>query len=127
MDVIKVVTGGLAIITNRMVGAGIEPTYIHWGTGGATTATTSDSALTTPRSEARVSGTSSRATTTYTNDTWRCVGTLTCASTSAAISEVGLFDANTSGNMFLRGTFSDINLNVGDSIQFTVSVAFVTS
>lgn len=124
-DVVKVVNGGLAIITNRLKGAGTEPNYIDWGTGGNTAATDTDTVLATPKNdEARVSGTSTQETTTTSNDTYQVVGTVTCETTSGAIDEVGLFDASTSGNMFVRATFDDINVNVGDSIQFTIKVVF---
>ena len=74
--------------------------------------------------EARTVGTGSQATTNTTNDTYQVVGTITCASSGAAITEVGLFDALTSGNLFLRGTFSAINLNVADSIEFTIKTVY---
>ena len=122
----KTTNAGSAIIANRLKGLGTEPNYMHWGTG-TTAATTADTALQTPRAESRVAGTSSVVTTTVTNDTYQVVGTLTCASTSAAITELGLFDAATSGNMFIRSTFDPINVAVGDSIQFTAKGKMVAS
>jgi hypothetical protein len=62
-------------------------------------------------------------TTTTANDTYRVVGTLT-ANSNAAITEVGLFDASTGGNMYVRGTFAVINLEAGDSIQFTIDCQY---
>ena len=52
-DVVKVVNNGLAIITNRIAGAGTEPKWVHWGTG-ATAAAVANTALETARAEARV-------------------------------------------------------------------------
>ena len=109
---------GSAIVANRIKGTGTEPNYAHWGTG-ATAAAATQTALVTPRSEARVAGTSSIVTTDQTNDTYQVVATITCASTAAAITEYGQFDASTSGNMLIRSSFDAINLQVGDSIQFT--------
>jgi hypothetical protein len=41
-----------------------------------------------------------------------------------AITNAGLFDAATVGNLFVKGDFSTINLSSGDSIQFTFRVKF---
>jgi hypothetical protein len=118
-DVVYVVNNGLDIITNRIIGAGTEPKFVHWGTDG-TAATVSDTALGTARGEGIVTGTGTQQTTTTTNDTYQVVGTITCAGSSASIAEVGLFDSSGGGTMFLHGTFTAIPLNVGDSIQFTI-------
>lgn len=109
---------GRAIISNRLKGSGTEPNYVAWGTG-AGTAAASDTTLFTESSEARVAGTSSQATTSVTNDTYQVVGTMT-ASASRAITNAGLFDASTSGNLFVKGDFATVNLNSGESIQFTI-------
>jgi hypothetical protein len=114
---------GLAILTNRIVGAGTEPKYIGIGTGTATPAA-GDTGLQTPRSESRVSGTSSRVQTTVANDTYQVVGEITCAWTPAAVTEVGLFDAPTGGNCFLHGVHDVVNLAVGDKIEYTVRAVF---
>jgi hypothetical protein len=113
---------GKGIVTNRIKGAGSEPNYVHWGTG-TTVAAATQTALVTASAEARVAGTSTQQTTTTTSDTYRVVATLTSASTQA-ITEAGLFDASTAGNMFVRGDFAAINLANGDSIQFTINVQF---
>ena len=122
-DSIYVVDSGLGIITNRIMGVGTEPKYIGWGTG-TTPATPADTGLQTPGSESRVAGTSSRVQTSTANDTYQVVGTITCSGSPKAITEVALYDAATSGNCFLHGTFSPINVNVGDSIQFTIKCVF---
>jgi len=123
----KMVATGRAIIVNRIKGQGTEPKYLHWGEDGGSILALADSntALGDPRSEARVAGTSSIVTTYTTNDTYRVIGTLTALS-AAAIKEVALFDSAgsgsppTGGNLFIRGTFDVINLDSGDSIQFTI-------
>ncbi len=118
-DVMLVTNKGLEIVNDRILGTGTEPKFIAWGTGTTAPAAT-QTALVTAGTEARTSGTSSKVTTATTNDTYQVVGTIVCAGAAKAITEVGLFDALTSGNMFVRGTFDPINLSVGDSIQFTI-------
>jgi hypothetical protein len=113
---------GKAIVTNRIKGSGTEPLFVAWGTGAGTAAIT-DTTLFTESAEARVSGTSTQQTTTTTFDTYRVVGTIT-ASATRAITNAGLFDASTSGNLFVKGDFSTINLASGDSIQFTFNTSF---
>lgn len=109
---------GRAIIANRIKGSGTEPAYVAWGTG-AGTAAAADTTLFTESAEARVAGTSSIVTTTVTNDSYQVVGTIT-ASATRAITNAGLFDASTSGNLFVKGDFSTVNLSTGDAIQFTI-------
>lgn len=112
---------GKAIITNRIKGAGTEPSYVAMGTGAGTAAATDTTLFT--EVETRTAGTSTQQTTTVTNDTYRVVGTV-AATTTRAITNAGLFDASTSGNLFVKGDFTTINLASGDSIQFTFNVAF---
>jgi len=116
---------GKEITVNRIKGAGSEPKYVAWGTDDGTLLPLSitNTALGAPAPEARATGTSSIVTTTTTNDTYRVTGTLT-ATAARAIKEVGLFDADTGGNLFVRGTFGVLNLEAGDSIQFTIDVQF---
>lgn len=114
---------GKAITTNRIKGAGTEPNYVAWGTGVGTAAIT-DTTLFTEATEARVAGTSTQQTTTVANDTYQVVGTLTCAGAGKTITNAGLFDASAAGNLFMKGDFTGIPLNVGDGIQFTMKVAY---
>lgn len=123
------VNGGHAITSNRMTGAGTEPKYIGWGTGAGTAAIT-DSTLFT---EALVSlsagttdhttGTSSRVTTTNTNDTYRVTGTRT-ATGSGTVTNAGTWDAASGGNLYVKGDFTGIGLLSGDSIAFTIDVKY---
>lgn len=115
------VNTGKAIVTNRIKGSGTEPNYIGWGTGAGTTAL-SDTTLFTETGTRQV-GTSTQQTTATTNDTYQVVGTQT-ASGSVTITNAGLFDASTSGNLFAKGDFTGIALGSGDSIQFTFKVYF---
>jgi hypothetical protein len=124
VDTIKVTDAGMAIVTNRLRDSGTTPHYVHWGTG-TTPAADGNTALETASGhESRTAGAMTQQDTNVTNDTFQVVGTITCATSAKAITEAGLFDASTSGNCFLRGTFSAINVNVADSIEFTVKAAF---
>lgn len=113
---------GKAITTNRLKGAGTEPVYVAWGTG-AGTAAAADTTLFTESTEARVAGTSTQQTTTTTSDTYQVVGTIT-ASGAKTITNAGLFDALTVGNLFMKGDFTGVALNSGESIAFTMKVVY---
>lgn len=116
------VATGKAIVTNYLNGgSATQPKYVAWGTGAGTTAN-SDTTLFTEVLP-RVSGTTSQVTTSTTNDTFQVVGTQTAATTET-ITNAGLFDASTSGNLFAKGDFTGVPLNSGDSIQFTWKIQF---
>jgi hypothetical protein len=112
---------GAAIITNRIIQAGTAPKNIGWGIG-TTAAAVGDTALQTESAPTtaggRTVGVESRVTTTQTNDTYQVVGTVVSGS-GLAITEAGLFDNVTAGNMLIHAIFSAINVVSGDSIQFT--------
>jgi hypothetical protein len=116
------VNTGKAIVTNYLNGGGAtQPKYVAWGTGAGTTAATDTTLFT--ETGTRVSGTTTQQTTSTTNDTFQVVGTLT-AGGALTITNAGTFDASTSGNLFVKGDFTGVPLNSGDSIQFTVKVQF---
>lgn len=116
------VNTGKAVVTNYLNGgAATQPKYVAWGTGVGTTAATDTTLFT--ETGSRVSGTTSQQTTSTTNDTFQVVGTLTAGS-SLTITNAGTFDASSSGNLFVKGDFTGVPLNSGDSIQFTVKVQF---
>lgn len=119
-----VVTTGKAIITNRIRSGGTEPLYLAWGTGAGTTAA-GDTTLFSEASESRVTGTSSQVTTSTTNDTYQVVGTMTVAGAGKTITNMGLFDASTSGNLFMKTDFTGVALNVGEGIQMTMKAQLV--
>lgn len=112
---------GKDIVTNRIKGSGTEPNYCAIGTG-AGTAAIADTTLFT-EVETRVAGTSTRQTTTTTNDTYQSQGTISITGTRG-ITNAGLFDAVSSGNMLIKGDFATINLVNGDSIQITGKLSF---
>ena len=115
------VNSGKAVVTNRIQGSGTAPQYVAWGTGAGTTAATDTTLFT--ETGTRVAGTSTQQTTTTTNDTYQVVGTMT-AGGALTITNAGLFDASTSGNLFVKGDFTGLALNTGDSIQFTFKTQF---
>ena len=121
------VNAGTAIITNRVIQAGTAGKNIGWGIG-TTAAAVTDTALQTESAPTtaggRTVGTESRVTTTATNDTYQVVGTVTAGST-LAITEAGLFDNVTSGNMLIHSIFSAVNVVSGDSIAFTFQLQFL--
>jgi hypothetical protein len=98
-----------------------SPKYVAMGvgaTGAARTAAVGDTALSS-EVETRTSGTESTVTTSTTNDTYQSVGTIT-ATAGRAVDEAGLFDASSTGNLFLSATHAVVNLVSGDSIQYTM-------
>ena len=123
-DTIVVVDGGMAIVTNRLRDSGTTPLFIEWGIGAVTAAAANTALGSAGAHESRTAGAMTQQDTNVTNDTFQVVGTITCVTGAKAITEAGLFDASTSGNMFLRGTFSAINVSVADSIEFTIKAAF---
>lgn len=125
-----VVNGGHAIVTNLVSGlGGTVPKYIGWGTGAGTAA----AADTTLFTEALVSlsagtsdhttGTPTRTTTTNTSDTFTVTGTRT-ATGAGSVTNAGLWDAASGGNLYVKGDFTSIGLASGDSIAFTFNVKF---
>lgn len=121
-----ITNAGQAIVTNRMSGAGTEPKFVMWGTGAGTAGVTDTTLFTETTDEARTTGTSSRVTTTVTNDTYQVVGTITVATAGKTITNVGLFDVVTasSGNLYFKSDFTGLALSIGDSITFTIKVKF---
>lgn len=89
---------------------------IAWGTG-AGTAAKGDTTLFTEASEARVAATVSQPTA----DKNQWVGTLT-ADGAKTITNAGLFDAASGGNLIVHGDFTGIVLALGDKIEFTISL-----
>jgi hypothetical protein len=90
--------------------------WAAWGTG-AGTAAKGDTTLFTEASEARVQGTKST-NGTGASATYRLVATIVADGTKT-ITNAGLFNASTVGDLFIKGDFSGIALVLNDSIQFT--------
>jgi len=121
------VNTGAAIITNRVIQAGTAPKNIGWGIG-TTAAAVGDTALQTESapttSGGRTVGTESRVSGTATNGKYQVAGTVTAVS-SLAITEAGLLDAVTAGNMLIHSVFAAVNVVSSDSIAFTFGLDFV--
>lgn len=117
-----VTTRGKQIVAERIGGTGSQAAigYIAVGTG-TTAAAAGNTALETEITDsglARAAATVSNVTTTTTNDTEQFVKTFTVTGTKA-VTEEGLFDASSSGNMLARQVFSAVNVVNGDSLQIT--------
>lgn len=93
--------------------------YVGWGTG-AGTAAKGDTTLFVEAAEARVAATLSTQGTGATA-TFQAVATITSAS-GQTITNAGIFDASTSGNMGIKGDFTGIVLANGDKIEFTITL-----
>lgn len=115
---------GKAIVSGRMIGASpsqAEPKFIGWGTGAGTAAVTDTTLFT--ETGSRTTGTGAQATTTLTNDTYRVTGTVTAVG-SVTITNAGTFDASSTGNLHVKGDFTGVALNTGESIAFTIDTKF---
>lgn len=89
---------------------------IGWGTG-AGTAAKGDTTLFTEASEARVAVVASQPLA----DKNQFVATIT-ADGAKTITNAGLFDAASAGNLIVHGDFTGIVLALGDKIEFTISL-----
>jgi hypothetical protein len=125
-----VTNAGRDIVTNRLKGSGTEPVNIGWGTSAGTAAVADTTLfgeklvdLSTSAGTDHTVGTSTRQTTTVTNDTYQVIGTRT-ATGAGTVTNAGLFDAASGGNLFLKGDFTGIGLSSADSIQFTIKAIF---
>lgn len=106
------------IITNPSAHPGAGAWYCAWGTG-AGTASKSDTTLFTEASEARVATTDNQPSPNIN----RFVATMT-ADGSKTITNAGIFDASTAGELLLKSDFTGVALNLNDSIQFTFELTW---
>lgn len=120
---------GKAITTNRLKAGGTEPLNVGWGTG-AGTAAIADTTTFTPAlvtlaggDTDHTPGTSTQQTTSVTNDTYQVIATRT-ATGGGTVTNAALFDAVSTGNMFVKGDFTGVVLANGDSIQFTFKLQY---
>lgn len=112
---------GEALTVNRIQGTGIQPVHVAVGTGVGAGAKGS-TALST-EVETRAAGTGSTQTTGSTGDTYRVVGTQTMGS-ARVVTNGGLFDASTTGNLVIVSDGLSISLASGDSLQQTFNLQF---
>ncbi len=113
-----VVTSGKTWVAKRLDGQDTKMGYIDLGTG-STSEVASDTALETVISGARKTNVAvvSSNTVTYTT-TWNA------GEATAAITEAGLFDATTGGEMLARKTFGVVNKGTNDTmtISWTITI-----
>ncbi len=95
---------------------GTSNNFVGWGTG-AGTAAKGDTTLFTEAAESRVGGTVSQPSA----DINQWVATITSAS-GQTITNAGVFDASTAGNLIVKGDFTGIVLATNDKIEFTISL-----
>lgn len=93
--------------------------YVAWGTG-AGTAAKGDTTLFTEAAEARVQGTKSTQGT-GASAVYQVVGTIT-SSSSQTITNAGLFNASSGGDLVIKGDFTGVALTSGDKIEFTFTL-----
>jgi hypothetical protein len=114
----KIVTGRLmSVLPTDPAPGWASPRFIGWGTG-TNVAAAANIALQTEAAETRATGTTTQEQQNVDDDTFQVQGTMTAAA-NKTISEAGLFDKVTGGNLFVRGDFTGVPLLSGDSIAFT--------
>lgn len=104
-------TTGEAFVVDRLDAFGNY--YCAWGTG-AGTAAVGDTTLFTEASESRVVTTDTQPSA----DILQWVGLLT-ADGNKTITNAGIFDASTAGNLIVKSDFTGVALTTGDKIEFT--------
>lgn len=104
-------TTGEAFVVDRLDAFGTY--YVGWGTG-AGTAAVGDTTLFTEASETRVATTDSQPSA----DVMQWLGLIE-ADGSKTITNAGIFDASTSGNLIVKSDFTGVPLAAGDKIEFT--------
>ena len=127
-----IVNAGRAVVSARLYGTSLGA-YGSIGQGtGTTAAAATDTVLQTGVTAAggadsgvhavnTASTTATSVTTTITNDTAQFVGTVAETAT-IAVTEAGLFNADTNGIMLSHQVFTAVNVVSGDSIQFTFKI-----
>lgn len=118
VSVALVTTAGVNYMASDFASGGVTPTisgmkFHDCGTG-TTAAAIGDTALQTAAGTARVTGTPSNPSA----NIYKSVATISFTST-LAITEWGLFSASSTGTLWDHRVFAAINVNNGDSIQFT--------
>lgn len=118
-----------AIFSNLVAGlGGTAPNFLAIGSGAGTAAVTDTTLFTefttgTWTGYARANVTPTRTTTSQTNDTIHWQGTFT-APAAEAVTNAGMFDAASAGDLCVKGDFATINLASGDSLTLTVTLQF---
>lgn len=120
-----IVDAGLAGLASRINGSGAEAAFTYLEVGiGTTAAGAAQTALVSAIVDsglARAAATASRTTTNVANDTAKLTKTFTGFTVSKAVTEVGAFNAASTGTMLGRQVFTAVNVASGDSLQIDYS------
>lgn len=110
---------GEDLVVDILDGTSVVPTYqFGWGTG-AGTAAKGDTTLFTEAAESRVAAALSQPSSNQNT----FIATITSAS-GQTITNAGVFDAASGGNMMLKTDFAGVALLNGDKIQFTFDLVW---
>ena len=110
-----VVTAGKNWVADRMNNANTVMTHMAVGTG-TNAAAAGDTALQTENDRNALTST------TVTNNAVAYVATWAAGDATAAITEAGIFDAASSGDMLARTVFSVVNKGAADSMTITWTI-----
>jgi len=99
-----VTNAGLAIIANRLKGSGTEPVYFAWGSG-AGNADPTDTDIFGEETETRVAMVSQIDTVSAVGDSYKLTGAIVANGTKT-ITNWGVFDAASGGNLLLHESIS---------------------
>jgi len=110
-----VVTAGKSWVADRMNDANTVMTHMAIGTG-TNTAVIGDTTLQTELDRNALTST------TVTDNAVAYVGTWAAADGTGAITEAGIFDASSSGDMLARTDFSVVNKGAADSMTVTWTI-----
>ena len=112
-----VVSSGLAFIASRMKDT-TDDAMSHMAVGSGTTAAAAgDTAL-----ETQIGSRVSLTSTTVTSNAVAYVATFAAGTGTGAITEAGIFNADTSGTMLCRTVFSVVNKGADDTLQITWTI-----
>jgi hypothetical protein len=112
-----VVSSGLAFIASRMKDT-TDAAMSHMAVGSGTTAAAAgDTAL-----ETQIGSRVSLTSTTVTANAVAYVATFAAGTGTGAITEAGIFNADTSGTMLCRTVFSVVNKGADDTLQITWTI-----
>jgi hypothetical protein len=111
---------GEDLVADIMDGTTAVPSnwYVAWGTG-AGTADKTDTTLFTEASESRVVTTDTQPS----SNINQFVGTITADGTKT-ITNVGIFNASTSGTLLIHADHTGVGVNASDSIQYTIQLTW---
>ena len=123
----KITNAGLAAMAALLLTDVAEDSFDYIAVGvGTTAAAATDTTLETEITDsglARAAGTGTRVTTTVTNDTAQLATTFSVTG-SKAVTEAGMLNAASAGDLLARQVFSALNVVDGDSLAITWKIVF---